>query len=88
MLYIGIVIAIIAVIWLKCGNNADKATEKETGAMKKVTDIKIILFLLGVMVLSEFGSEKMEILGRLGDIVFIILIFYLGYLLFKKLFVK
>lgn len=91
MLYIGIVVGVIAIIWLKGGNNTKKETEEtteETGTMKKVTDIKIILFLIGIMILSEFGSEKMQMLGTVGDVVFIILIIYLGYLLFKKLFLR
>lgn len=91
MLYIGIVVGIIAVFFLKSGNNTRKEVEEtteEAGTIKNVTDAKVILFLVGVMVLAEVGSSKMLMLGMLGDVVFVVLILYLGYVLFKKLFMR
>lgn len=37
------------------------------------------------MVLAEVGSSKMLMLG---DVVFVVLILYLGYVLFKRLFMR
>lgn len=91
MLYIGIVVGIIAVFFLKSGNNTRKEVEETTeegGTIKNVTDAKVILFLVGVMVLAEVGSSKMLMLGMLGDVFFVVLILYLGYVLFKKLFMR
>lgn len=74
--------------FLKSGNNTRKEVEEtteEAGTIKNVTDAKVILFLVGIMVLAEVGSSKMLMLG---DVVFVVLILYLGYVLFKRLFMR
>lgn len=81
MLYIGIIIGIIAIIWLKVNKSTEVASKKNTGT-------RIILFLLGIMILAEIGKSKVFLFGEIGDVAFVILIIVLGYGLFKKLFMK
>lgn len=49
---------------------------------------KIVVFLIGIMVLSFIGSSVSSIFSLIGKLAFILLIVFLGYLLFKKLFMK
>lgn len=81
MLYIGCIVGIILVFCLwKAKRMGD--------TKKRITGIKVIIFLLGIMILSEIAESKMFIFGRVGDIAFIVLIILLGYGLFRKLFMR
>lgn len=76
MLYVGIIIGLIAIIWMKVSS--------EDG----ITGSKITLFLLGMMILAKLGGTKVDLFNTVGDFAFVALILFLGYMLFKKLFMR
>lgn len=76
MLYVGIIIGLIAIIWMKVSS--------EDG----ITGSKITLFLLGMMILAKLGGTKVDLFNTVGDFSFVALILFLGYMLFKKLFMR
>lgn len=49
---------------------------------------KVIVFLAGIILLCKIGGSKFYLFNTLGNIAFFLLIVYLGYLLFKLLFMK
>lgn len=49
---------------------------------------KMILFLIGIMILGTIGGTIFPLFSLIRDLAFIVLIFFLGYLLYKKLFKK
>lgn len=81
MLYLGCIVGIILVY---CIRKAKKIGDTK----KKITEMKVIIFLLGIMILADIGEGKLFILGKVGDIAFIVLIILLAYGLFRKLFMR
>lgn len=87
MLYVGIVLGIIVVVWLN--SKKGKGNEiTETESTQNVTGAKVVLFLIGIMVLAMIGGSKIALFSVVGDFAFVMLILFLGYLLFKKLFMR
>ncbi|MEZ3435567.1 MAG: hypothetical protein K1W34_13260 [Lachnospiraceae bacterium] len=85
MLFVGIILGVIAVVWL----NSKKGKSNEIiEPTQNVTGAKVVLFLIGIMVLAMIGGSKIALFSVVGDLAFVILILFLGYLLFKKLFMR
>lgn len=76
MLYVGIIIGIGVLVWMKVSS--------EDG----ITGSKVTLFLLGIMILAKLGGTKIDLFNTVGDFAFIVLVLFLGYMLFKKLFMR
>lgn len=93
MIYLVIIIAVCIVMFSSSQNKkkeeAKKEVETENGNdYQNVTSGKIIIFLLGIMVLASVGGMKLGLFTKIGDVAFIVLIIFLGYLLYIKLFSK
>lgn len=93
MIYLVIALVVCVVIF-----NSSKTKKKEESKQKvergeetdlqNITSGKIVIFLLGIMVLATVGGTKLGLFSQVGDVAFIVLIIFLGYLLYMKLFSK
>lgn len=82
MLYIGIVIGLVFVGWFGFKKLQDSADTSD------ILAFKVVVFLLGIMLLSAVGGSKVAFFNTIGDFTFIVLIIFLAIVLFKKLFIR
>lgn len=66
-----------------------KIAEKRRNSKEiEIMDIKIIIFLIGVAILGSIGGSIIPQFTLIGELAFVLLIVFLIYVLFKKLFLK
>lgn len=88
MLYVGIVLGIVAIAYYaysKCQSEKISEIDEEGG---KITAFKIAVFLIGIIILAGIGGSRLSFFKMVGDIAFVLLIITLGFILFKKLFMR
>lgn len=93
MIYLIIILVVCIAMFTSSQNKKKGEAKKEVEAdeekeLQNITNGKIIIFLLGIMILAAVGGSKLRLFSQVGDVAFIVLIIFLGYLLYIKLFSK